>query len=159
MYGTAAEHSVMYDYQFVNARNVFMGHIQHETAYFQGNPNALLPFTPQDSWHDPTYSDCVQPNCARTWGLRFVNSSSIFMYGGGLYNFFENWNTQACLGTESCQERMVDIRNSTDIYLWALSTKGSQFMISYEGTDVVPYSVNKANFCETIALFELAADQ
>ncbi|KIW93449.1 uncharacterized protein Z519_06054 [Cladophialophora bantiana CBS 173.52] len=159
LYGTAAEHSVMYDYQFVNAKNVFMGHIQHETAYFQGNPNALVPFTPQASWHDPDYSDCVQTNCARTWGLRFVNSSQIFMYGGGLYNFFENWNTQACLGTESCQERMVDFRNSTDIYLWALSTKGSQFMISYEGTDVVPYSVNKANFCETVALFELASEQ
>ncbi|KAH0848955.1 hypothetical protein AYO21_08717 [Fonsecaea monophora] len=159
LYGTAAEHSVMYDYQFVNAKDVFMGHIQHETAYFQGNPNALVPFTPQPSWHDPDFSDCVQANCARTWAVRFVNSSSIFMYGGGLYNFFENWNTQACLGTESCQERMVDFRNSTDIYLWALSTKGSQFMISYEGSDLVPYSVNKANFCETIALFELASEQ
>ena len=149
----------MYDYQFVNSKNVFMGHIQHETAYFQGNPNALVPFTPQASWHDPDYSDCTKANCARTWGLRFVNSSQIFMYGGGLYNFFENWNTQACLGTESCQERMVDFRNSSDIYLWALSTKGSQYMISYEGTDLVPYSVNKANFCEAIALFELASDQ
>ncbi|KIW10000.1 hypothetical protein PV08_11776 [Exophiala spinifera] len=160
LYGTASEHSVMYDYQFSNTKNVFMGHIQHETAYYQGNPDALHAyFTPQSSWNDPTYADCTQPNCARTWGVRILNSSSIFMYGGGLYNFFENWNTQACLGTESCQERMVDIQNSTDVYLWALSTKGSQFMISYEGTDVVPYSVNRANFCETIALFELAESQ
>lgn len=159
MYGTASEHSVFYDYQFTNTKNVFIGHMQHETAYYQGNPNALLPFTPQANWYDPTFEDCVQANCARTWALRFVNSSQIFLYAGGAYNFFENWNTQACLGTESCQERMVDFRNSTDIYLWAMSTKGSQFMISYEGTSIVPYSVNRANFCETIALFELAKDQ
>ena len=159
LYGTAAEHSAMYNYQFVNATNVFMGHIQQETAYYQGNPNALVPFNPNATWNDPTYDDCVAANCARTWGLRIVNSSSIFMYGGGLYNFFENWNTQACLGTESCQERMVDFRNSTDVYLWGLSTKGGQYMISYEGTDLVPYSVNKANFCECIALFELASEQ
>jgi glucan 1,3-beta-glucosidase len=150
----------MYNYQFVNASNVYMGHIQQETAYYEGNPNSLgTIFVPQAAWNDPTYSNCVQTNCARTWGLRLVNSSSIFMYGGGLYNFFENWSTTSCLGTESCQERMVDIENCTDIYLWALSTKGSQFMISYQGTDVVPYAVNKANFCETIALFELAESQ
>jgi glucan 1,3-beta-glucosidase len=162
MYGTAAEHSVMYDYQFVNAQNVYMGHIQHETAYYQGNPTAQYPFTYQSSWHDPDFAtDCAGrgPNCARTWGLRIVNSSQIFMYGAGLYNFFENWNTQVCLGTESCQERMVDLRNSSNVYLWALSTKGSQYMVSYENTDVVPYSVNKANFCECIVLFELAAEE
>lgn len=159
MYGTAAEHSVLYDYQVSHAQNVYMGHIQHETAYFQGNPNALIPFTPQASWTDPTFDDCIQANCARTWGLRFVNATGIRVYGAGLYNFFENWSTQACLGTESCQERMVDFRNSSDIYLWALSTKGSQFLISYEGTSVVPYSINKANFCETIVLFELTDEQ
>ena len=136
-----------------------MGHIQHETAYFQGNPNALLPFTPQASWNDPNFSDCTQDNCARTWALRLVNCSQITVYGAGFYNFFDNWNTQACLGTESCQERMVDIQNSTEIYIWALSTKGSQYMIGYEGHDLVPYSVNKANFCDTIVLFELADEQ
>ena len=53
---------------------------------------------------------------------------------------------------------MVDISgNSTDIYLWALSTKGSQFLVSYMDTDVVPYAVNKASFCETIVLFEVAS--
>ncbi|KAI1626471.1 glucan 1,3-beta-glucosidase [Exophiala viscosa] len=159
LYGSAFEHSAMFNYEFVNSSNVFMGHIQQETAYYQGNPNSLnTNFYPNASWNDPTWADCASSatNCPRTWGLRLINSSSIFMYGGGLYNFFENWNTAACLGTESCQQRMVEIENCTDIYLWALSTKGSQFMIDYMGSDVVPYSVNKANFCETIALFELA---
>ena len=52
---------------------------------------------------------------------------------------------------------MVDIQNSSDIYLWALGTVGTSYLISYEGTDLVPYSVNKANFADSIALFELAA--
>jgi glucan 1,3-beta-glucosidase len=134
-----------------------MGVIQHETAYFQGNPNALTPYTPNPTYTDPTFSDCSQSNCARTWGLRMVNSTALFMYGAGLYNFFNNWDSANCLGTEACQERMVDIRNCSDIYLWALSTKGSQYLVSYEGTDVVPYSVNKGTFCDTIVLFELAA--
>ena len=136
-----------------------MGHIQHETAYYQGNPSALIPFTPNPTYSDPTFADCKAANCARTWGLRMVNSTNLFVYGAGLYNFFNNWNTAGCLGTESCQERMVDVRNCSDIYLWGLSTKGSQYMVSYEGTDVVPYSVNRANFCDTIVLFELSATQ
>ena len=157
MYGTAFEHSVMYDYQFAHASNIYAGHIQHETAYYQGNPNAKVPFTANPKYSDPDFSDCTAANCARTWGLRLVNSSNVFVYGAGLYNFFENWSTTACLAQESCQERMVDIRNCSDVYLWALSTKGSQFLVSYEGNDVVPYAVNRASFCETAVLFEIAS--
>lgn len=159
MWGTAFEHSVLYDYQFSHASNIFAGHIQHETAYYQGNPNALIPFTPNPVYSDPTFADCTAANCARTWGVRLVNSTQIFIFGAGLYNFFENWSTTACLASESCQERMVDIRDCTEIYLWALSTKGSSYLISYEGNDVVPYAVNKANFCDTIVLFEISASE
>lgn len=53
---------------------------------------------------------------------------------------------------------MVDIQNSSDVYLWALGTVGSSYLISYESTDLVPYSVNKANFADSIALFELVAN-
>lgn len=87
-----------------------MGLIQHETAYYQGNPTALKPFTAQTAFTDPTYAECTQFNCARTWGLRVIDSTNVFTYGAGMYNFFENWNS-ACLDTESCQERMVDREN------------------------------------------------
>lgn len=33
--GTAVEHHSKYQYQFVNAQNVFAGQIQTETAYYQ----------------------------------------------------------------------------------------------------------------------------
>ena len=160
LYGTSAEHNTLYNYQWRNSRNTFAGVIQTETAYFQGNPNALIPFTPQvEAWGDPDFSSCTQANCARTWGARFVNSSSIFIYGSGLYNFFENYNTPVCLGTETCQERMVDIQDSQDIYLWAFNTKGSEYMVSYEGNDLLSWNVNRAGFCATAVLFELAGSE
>lgn len=34
MYGTAVEHHVLYEYQFSGSRDVYMGQIQTETAYF-----------------------------------------------------------------------------------------------------------------------------
>ena len=157
LWGTAAEHSVLYNYQFSHASNVFMGVIQQETAYFQSSPHALSPFTSNPTYTDPTFSNCVNNNCAKTWGLRIINCTSIFQYGAGLYSFFENWSTTNCLAAENCQQHMVDIQNSSDVYLWALGTVGTSYLISYEGTDLVPYSVNKANFADSIVLFELAA--
>ena len=84
-----------------------MGAIQHETAYYQGNPTALSPYTSLEAYNDPTFSECTQFNCPRTWAVRVINSTNLFTYGSGLYNFFENLN-YACLDTESCQERMID---------------------------------------------------
>jgi glucan 1,3-beta-glucosidase len=107
LYGTAAEHNALYDYQISHASNVFMGIIQHETAYYQGNPKALSPYNPQDAYTDPTFEECQTSNCPRTWGLRVINSENVFMYGGGLYSFFNNWDA-SCLDNENCQERMVD---------------------------------------------------
>lgn len=156
MYGTAAEHSSLYDYQFSGASNVFMGVIQHETAYYQGNPDSITAFPPQAAWDDPTFASCTTPNCARTWGLRILDSTSIFQYGAGLYNFFDNWDS-TCINTESCQEAMVDITNSSDVYLWGLNTKGATNMVSYDGFNVVPEKGNEASFLQTIALFEAAA--
>lgn len=156
MYSTAAEHSSLYDYQFSGASNAFMGCIQHETAYWQGNPAATVPFPPNTAYSDPTFQNCGSTaNCARTWGLRIVDSASIFQYGAGLYNFYDNWDS-TCINSEGCQEAMVDVTNSSNIYLWALSTKGASNMVSYNGYNVVPEQGNEAAFCETIALFEVA---
>jgi hypothetical protein len=48
------------------------------------------------------------------------------------------------------------VQNSTDVYLWAVSSKGSSYIISYEKNAIVPQASNKNNFCETIVLFEKA---
>ncbi|OGM44008.1 exo-beta-1 [Aspergillus bombycis] len=153
LYGTASEHNQLYNYQVTNAKNVFMGLIQSETPYYQANPNALTPFTPQTKWNDPDFSYCKTDGCRKAWGLRVQNTSDMYVYGAGLYSFFENY-AQTCLATESCQENMVEV-DCSDVHIYGLSTKASTNMItSNSGAGLVPQDENESNFCSTIALFE-----
>lgn len=153
LYGTSAEHSTLYNYQVANASNVYMSLIQTETPYFQANPNALVPFTPNTAYSDPTFADCTTDSCKKSWGLRVVDSSSVFVYGAGLYSFFDNYD-QTCLDTESCQENMVAIDCSDDVYLYGLSTKAAVNMVTVNGESEALGADNMDNFCQTLALFE-----
>lgn len=157
MYGTSSEHSQFYNFEFANAQNVYAGVIQSETPYMQSNPTALNGgFTPSDTYFDPDFSTCNgDASCEKAWGLRIFASTDILVYGAGLYSFFDNYS-ETCLATESCQVNMVSIECSTEIYLWALSTKASTNMVTVDGTGVVNQSDNMSNFCQTIALFEEA---
>ncbi|KAJ5872831.1 uncharacterized protein N7529_005184 [Penicillium soppii] len=153
LWGTSSEHHQLYNYQVSNAKNVFMGLIQSETPYYQSNPTALTPYTPQDSWNDPDFANCTTDSCRKSWGLRVLSSSDVFIYGAGLYSFFENY-AQSCLNSEDCQENMVEI-DCSDIKLYGLSTKASVNMItSSQGKALVLEKPNKSNYCSTIALFE-----
>ncbi|MCJ1479117.1 hypothetical protein MMC13_007801 [Lambiella insularis] len=154
MYGTSSEHSQLYNYQILNAQNVYMGAIQTETPYYQSNPTALTPFAPSSAYSDPTFSDCTTPGCQKSWGLRIVSSSNILIYGAGLYSFFDNYS-EDCLATESCQDNMVSVEDcSGDVYIWGLSTKGSTNMVTINGVGAVPQIDNRDNFCATISVFE-----
>jgi len=156
LYGTSSEHSQLYNYQVLNAQNVYMGAIQTETPYYQGNPTALTPFTPSTAFSDPTFADCTTASCTKAWGLRIVGSSNIHIYGAGLYSFFDNY-AQDCLATESCQDHMVSVENcSGEVYLWGLSTKAATNMVTIDGKEAVPQIDNRSNFCSTIAVFEHA---
>ena len=143
----------------MNGKNTWMGHIQHETAYFQGNPPANRPFIPQAAWGDPTFTPCLTFNCARTWGLRLQNVTNVYTYGCGLYNFFNNWYADTCLAADNCQYAMVDIHNVSDSYIWGLSTVGSEYMISWDNTPLVPEQLNKASFTDSILVFEMVNKQ
>lgn len=121
----------------------------------QSNPNALTPFTPNPTFFDPTFSSCTTDSCKKSWGLRVLSSSSVLIYGAGLYSFFDNWD-QTCAPTESCQENMVSIECSAEVYLWGLSTKASTNMVTVDGKGVVAQGDNRSNFCSTITLFEQA---
>ena len=154
MYGTASEHSQFYNYEMSSAKNVFMALIQTETAYMQSNPDALNGgFTPNAQYDDPQFASCTDESCKKTWGLRVIDSSDIYMYGGGLYSFFDNYD-QDCLATESCQDNMVDVQCSNSVYLYGLSTKASVSMVTLNGQSVIKASDNENNFCQTVALFE-----
>lgn len=155
LYGTSVEHSQLYNYQIANAQNIFMGAIQTETAYMQPTPDALHGgFTPNAAYSDPTFADCgSNETCLMTWGLRIVDSSDVYMYAGGLYSFFNDYE-QTCLGTESCQENMVDIECSTNVYLYGLTTKATTNMVTVNGQSEALGSDNMNLFGATLALFE-----
>jgi glucan 1,3-beta-glucosidase len=155
LWGTSSEHHQLYNYQFNNAQDIFMGAIQTETAYMQSAPNALNGgFPPVAALTDPMFDDCTTDACKKTWGLRILNSQDVYMYGGGLYSFFDSYD-QDCLATNSCQENMVDIRCSTNINLYGLTTKASTNMVNVNGEPVALQSNHTNLFGQTLLSFEI----
>lgn len=155
LWGTSSEHHQLYNYQIDGARDIFMGAIQTETAYMQSAPNSLNGgFPPNAAFNDPTFADCTTDACKKTWGLRIINSQNVYMYGGGLYSFFDNYD-QSCLDTESCQENMVDVQCSSNVKLYGLTTKASTHMVNVN-TQPVVFQANHTNlFGQTLLSFEL----
>ncbi|KAK7408407.1 hypothetical protein QQX98_009447 [Neonectria punicea] len=154
LWGTASEHNVLYNYQLTKASNVYMSLIQTETAYFQGNPDANVPFVVNANFNDPDFSkSCTgdSTTCARTWGVRATDSSDIFVYGAGLYSFFNNYD-QECVAANNCQDNMISIESST-LHLYGLSTKASVNMVTVDGASAALDSDNRNNFCAAVALF------
>ncbi|KAH7360471.1 1,3-beta glucanase [Rhexocercosporidium sp. MPI-PUGE-AT-0058] len=153
LYGTSSEHNVLYNYQVANASNVYMALIQTETPYFQSNPDATTPFRSQALYTDPTFAGSSAVN--KAWGLRIVDSDDIFVYGAGLYSFFDNYS-QVCLDTASCQDNMVSVENSAGIHMYGLSTKAAVNMVTLDGKSAALDKDNRNNFCAAISYFEIS---
>ncbi|TGO77641.1 hypothetical protein BELL_0097g00130 [Botrytis elliptica] len=133
LYGTAVEHNILYQYQVSGAKDILMGVIQTESPYFQVAPAAPNPFTSGLGLfaNDPTFSDCKPDSlsCAVSWAIRIIDSVSIYVLGAGLYSWFQQYE-QTCLATESCQDRIFSVEQSTEIWVYNLVTKGSTEMVS-----------------------------
>ena len=119
----------------------------------QNNPNALASFQPQAAYSDPDFRECYQATCYKTFSVRFYNSTYSFIYGAGLYSFFNNYD-QGCLLTESCQPLIVSLEQSQGIYMYALSTKAATNMVEVDFVALVPQAANRNGFCTTVAVFE-----
>ncbi|PIA94188.1 Glucan 1,3-beta-glucosidase [Cercospora beticola] len=162
MVGTGVEHHVRYEYQFVNARNVFAGQIQTETAYYQPNPNARNPFPAVSSLSDPSFNDATVTDqgatipAANGWGLRIKDSTDILVYGAGLYSFFNNYST-TCSNQGSgsvCQNRITSIEGSnTRTSIYNLNTVGTRFPVTVDGVNRAYYNDNQGGFTQGITLF------
>ncbi|KAK4661295.1 uncharacterized protein QC763_703600 [Podospora pseudopauciseta] len=154
-WATASEHSVLQNYQFNNASNIWLALIQTETPYFQGNPDATKPFTVNPTYADPDFekscANSSDPTCKRAWGVRAINSKDIFIYGAGLYSFFDNYG-QDCVKSQDCQVNMVSLEDSA-VHFYGLSTKASVNMLTVNGEGVALDKDNRNNFCATLALF------
>ncbi|KAF3908941.1 hypothetical protein ABW21_db0206062 [Orbilia brochopaga] len=174
MYGHAVEHNVLYNYQLVDTKNIFMGVIQTETPYFQSNPKAREPFPPLAAWQDPDFTaSCAHEGdkislCEKSYGLRILNSTDIFTFGAGLYSFFENYDT-ACIESRTCQQTMVEIQGSrksstmtsgSNIWLLGLNTIGTETMAAWTTADdevvqVKALDGNRNSFSDTVGLILL----
>jgi len=159
LYGTAVEHHAIYQYQFANTQNIFMGHIQTETAYYQALPNATIPYPPVAAYNDPTFpsstfaQNATVPN-ADGFGFRVLNSKDLLVYGAGLYSFFNNYST-ACSNQgagEICQSRIMDVENSS-VFVYDYHTVGVYDMITRNGVDYARSTDNYAGFIDEIAVF------
>ncbi|KAJ6524176.1 exo-beta-1,3-glucanase [Mycena capillaripes] len=137
--GTASEHHVIYQYAFNHARDVWAGLMQTETPYFQPTPAAPTPFSINTDYGDP------EGALSDTWGVVITLSSNLFIYGAGLYSFF-----QACVPTRNCQNSMVLIdQDSASIYIYQLTTAGSTNMISYPSGSIAKQADNINGFAST----------
>ncbi|KAI5780044.1 pectate lyase superfamily protein-domain-containing protein [Geopyxis carbonaria] len=154
MYATASEHNVLYQIQFQNTKNVFVGMFQSETPYFQSNPTAKVPFTSLSAWNDPDYSACTTTSCAKSWALRIINSSNILIYGAGLYSFFENY-AQTCIDSQSCQDAITDIRGSSAVNIFNLNTVATANLITYNGQNMATAADNYNSFARTVMQFSI----
>lgn len=154
LYGTSAEHSILYNYAIGNAKNVYMSAIQTETPYMQSNPDATTPFTAQPAYYDPNFAVCTagDERCKKSWGLRVTNSQDVLIYGAGLYSFFDNYS-QDCNALGNCQTNMVSIQNSQRVSLYGLSTFSAINMVTADFVSQMKGENNKSNFCSTIAVW------
>ncbi|KAF4153480.1 hypothetical protein CNMCM6069_000690 [Aspergillus lentulus] len=151
MYGTASEHHVLYQYQISEAKDLFLSMIQTESPYFQPSPKAPTPFTAGLFPSDPTFSSCDahSQTCAVSWALRILDSSSIYVMGAGLYSWFSDY-TQDCLVTANCQQRGVEISQSTDTWIYNLVTKGIVEMVSPVNENATLSAANVNGFMSSI---------
>ena len=147
--GTAVEHHVLYEYALVGTRDVVLGQIQTETAYYQANPDARVPFPANAAYHDPVIAAGESG-----WGVRVVDSVDVLVYGAGLYSFFDNYDvTCSNAGNASkCQSHIFSVDRSR-VSVYNLNTVGTASMITVGNSEVASWADNQDGFVSTIALF------
>ena len=153
---SSVEHHQLYEYQLVGARDVYMGQIQTETAYYQPNPDATVPFAAEPRYHDPVFAEPGDSG----WGLRVVRSDGVLVYGAGLYSFFDNYDvTCSQIGEGArCQARTFSVEDGSRLRVYNLNTVGTNNMVTVDGVDVAHYADNIDGFVHSIALFGSAGE-
>lgn len=131
-YGSASEHAQLYQYQLYKASNIYLGHMQTETPYYQPNPNAMSPYTIGQFPSDPTFSNCADDSCKGAWALRVINSTNVFIFSAGFYSFFQN-NQLGCASAENCQLALIDTNYANGLWIYNIFTKGNTEIVSPQG--------------------------
>lgn len=61
-----------------------------------------------------------------------TGSTEIFIFGAGLYNWFQKY-TQPCVDSQDCQQRVIKVERSAQVYMYNIYTIGTVEMISSAG--------------------------
>jgi glucan 1,3-beta-glucosidase len=162
--GTGSEHHTLYGYTLYNAKNVMTSLMQVETPYWQPLPKAPFPWTPNATWHDPTFEGCSGnvSQCYMSWAVRVIGSETqnVALYGMGFWVFFNGPNYAGCSGPDGiCQVNIVDLedlKSGSDVKLYNVNTKGVQNLISIGGsgdTTTAPQTENPGSWGGVVAAF------
>ena len=90
-----------------------------------------------------------------------------YLYGAGLYSFFDNYNTScsAAGNNETCQTQIFSIdtgmgsgysqsrKGQSEVYVYNLNTIGATSMIDMDGASLASYKDNVNVFPDTVAVF------
>ncbi|PWY88961.1 exo-1,3-beta-D-glucanase [Aspergillus heteromorphus CBS 117.55] len=138
LYGTASEHSMLYQYNFANATNTLAGMIQTESPYFQATDSTESPGPFNSSMglftNDPEFPDstcnATAEMCDFAWAVIMKENTNLTVAGAGLYSWYDDY-LETCVDTQNCQQRLVlDSGDNGGLYFWNLITIGAVEMIS-----------------------------
>ncbi|KDN67309.1 putative 1,3-beta glucanase [Colletotrichum sublineola] len=153
-YGTGSEHTVLYQYQLYGAKDIYLGHMQSETPYYQPVPVAPIPFDVGKKFPgDPSFAQCSSEGCKEAWGLRVINSESVTIHGAGMYSFFQEYY-QDCLETHNCQERICEVKGSKDVAIFNLFTVGVvEIATGINGGGIYQNDSNQSGFTTEVSVW------
>ncbi|KZP16290.1 glycoside hydrolase family 55 protein [Athelia psychrophila] len=142
--GTSVEHHTLYQYNLQGAANHWIGFAQTETPYYQPVPALPTPFSLSTTYKDPSYP----ASNPMAWGINIASSTGIVIFGGGFYNFFDNYS-QTCLTTNTCQNQLVNVDAGSGAQFYGVSTIGATYQLGVAQTGVIHSSDGANGFAET----------
>ncbi len=151
MFGTASEHSMLYQYNFYNATNTIAGMIQTESPYFQFAPGIAQspgPFNASMGLFkgDPAFPDATckasKALCDFSWAVMMQKNTNLTVAGAGLYSWYDNY-LEECVDTQNCQQRLVlDAGSNAGLFVFNLVTIGAVEMVSNVARSNIVYAAN-----------------
>jgi hypothetical protein len=149
LYGTASEHSVFYQYNFLGAQNIFTTMIQTESPYFQPTPRPPAPFASAVGVFsgDPTYS-CNgndADGCDESWAVMMKGSQNIHIGSAGTYSWFSTY-AQDCIDSHNCQKSLwlIDKNSGNNRVQNIIGVGSKNILVTQDGQTAIGSMANLA---------------
>ncbi|PSK38025.1 hypothetical protein B9Z65_1216 [Elsinoe australis] len=152
LYGTASEHSMLYQYNFQYATNTFAGMIQTESPYFQyteatkssgAYAKSVGLFTGDPDFANDKTCHATDLMCDYSWSTIVNGVTNLTIASAGLYSWFDNYNQDVCVDAQNCQQRMfLNSGSNVGFRMFNLITIGGVEMLSNIANGLVVYAKN-----------------